>query len=233
MYKLNDKQPTEGLLWRSKVIPISTDNVVQIWLRFFQLTGAPATSPGSTGSGSNLSPSCGESSAASAHNPAPSPLSSHRSLPGNVPEAMGGQQVTQKLLWINISFESVSKRQFFQGQQQLDSSLAALSSSYQARLQVPSSMMQGLATASPYPGQQNLLKYAKNLNLIRVFHRSSVLPVNRAESLSEPLNGIFPCLLRLPGESTLLFLAFLARNGIWVGFRLYLRSPKYRFMYPR
>ena len=64
---------------------------------FFQLTGAPATSPGSTGSGSNLSPSCGESSAASAHNPAPSPLSSHRSLPGNVPEAMGGQQVTEKL----------------------------------------------------------------------------------------------------------------------------------------
>ena len=62
----------------------------------FQLTGAPATSPGSTGSGSNLSPSCGESSAASAHNPAPSPLSSHRSLPGNVPDAMGGHQVTEK-----------------------------------------------------------------------------------------------------------------------------------------
>ena len=94
-----------------KSLPISTDNIFQIWLWLFQLTGAPATSPGSTGSGSNLSPSCGESSAASAHNPAPSPLSSHRSLPGNVPEAMGGQQVTQQLLCINISFESVSKWQ--------------------------------------------------------------------------------------------------------------------------
>ena len=43
-----------------------------------------------------------------------------------------------------------------QGQQQLDSSLAALSSSY-PRLQMPSSMMQGLATASPYPGDLSML----------------------------------------------------------------------------
>ena len=50
----------------------------------------------------------------------------------------------------------------FQGQQQLDSSLAALSSSYQARLQVPSSMMQGLATAAPYPGQ--LSKHFKSVS---------------------------------------------------------------------
>ena len=77
----------------------------------FQLTGAPATSPGSTGSGSNLSPSCGESSAASAHNPAPSPLSSHRSLPGNVPDAMGGHQVTEKhkhIFWIVSEWENMS-----------------------------------------------------------------------------------------------------------------------------
>ena len=133
----------------------------------FQLTGAPATSPGSTGSGSNLSPSCGESSAASAHNPAPSPLSSHRSLPGNVPEGMGGQQVTEKVYLLNgLQNEKICQG----GQQQLDSSLAALSSSY-PRLQVPSSMMQGLATASPYPGEPSKhIKFGFLKTLSNHFH---------------------------------------------------------------
>ena len=140
---------------------------------FFQLTGAPATSPGSTGSGSNLSPSCtGESSAsASGHNlpTAPSPLSSsQRSLPGNVPEAMGGQQVGER----TKLFLQGPNQTMTQGQQQLDSSLAALSSSY-PRLQMPSSMMQGLATASPYPGDLSMLIF----NLI-TFPLSSVLSVH-------------------------------------------------------
>ena len=52
----------------------------------FQLTGVPATSPGSTGSGSNLSPSCGGEPG-----PALSPLSSSRAGSGMAGDPMAGQ----------------------------------------------------------------------------------------------------------------------------------------------
>ena len=60
-------------------------NVSKKYLKFnFQLTGVPTTSPGSTGSGSNLSPSCGEGG------PAVSPLSSSRTGSG-MADPMNGQ----------------------------------------------------------------------------------------------------------------------------------------------
>ena len=50
------------------------------------MTGVPATSPGSTGSGSNLSPSCGGEPG-----PALSPLSSSRAGSGMAGDPMAGQ----------------------------------------------------------------------------------------------------------------------------------------------
>ena len=52
------------------------------------MTGVPATSPGSTGSGSNLSPSCGGEPG-----PALSPLSSSRAGSGMAGDPMAGQGI--------------------------------------------------------------------------------------------------------------------------------------------
>ena len=78
-----------------------------------------------------------------------------------------------------------------QGQQQLDSSLAALSSSY-PRLQMPSTMMQGLASASPYPGDLSMLIF--NLITFPLFQRLirplTRIPIQASQwSLPPPFMG--------------------------------------------
>ena len=50
--------------------------------------------------------------------------------------------------------------------------------------------------------RQNISNLKKTLS--NHFHWSSVLPIYGAESLPKSLNGILPCLLRLPGEFTFL-----------------------------
>lgn len=68
------------------VSPVPSFLHISTKISVFQLTGVPATSPGSTGSGSNLSPSCGGEGG-----PAVSPLSSSRAGSGMAGDPMAGQ----------------------------------------------------------------------------------------------------------------------------------------------